>query len=410
MARTEFGAAARLAAISCLAVGVLVGLAAGAAAQAPGAAAANEGTAAAVEAGPGAGERPGDEAEGRADAAAANGTAVAQESEAEPTPAAPSSAPADGAAEAREGASDAAPGRTRDDGPQEAPAAQAGDATVPGGDDAGGPAAGQEGDRAEGAAGDTVAAPALGALAADDELVIGVLDDSPPFSTIGRFGARRGFDVDLAYAVCARLEVRCRLATVKQAGIAEALTARRVDAVVASDAALRPLQDVAEFTVPYVRLAARYVMPRDGAPRDLEADTTERYGAIRGTPYAGYLEQAYPAPGSVWLYDTSEGMWIDLALGRLDAVLATAVTARTEFLSTPLGRDFSLSFNPVADPDVQARDVSIAVHRGDSALIGALNAALADVLASSDYQEAVSRHLGGGLVEIPEPALSNLTP
>ena len=129
-------------------------------------------------------------------------------------------------------------------------------------------------------------------------LKVGVLDDAPPFSTRGRFGIRTGFDVDIALAVCDRMNAACQFVAVDATDLGRALDERRVDLVAASDVRAELNGTVGQFSQPYVRLAARFVVPRD-APADLETQTRTGYGAVIGTPDADYLVKTYPQPGAV---------------------------------------------------------------------------------------------------------------
>lgn len=233
----------------------------------------------------------------------------------------------------------------------------------------------------------------------DTPLAIGVLDDAPPFSAMERFGGRVGFDIDVAFALCARLERSCRLVPLSRTALAQGLRDRRLDAVIASDGRVEGLAAYAVLSDPYVVLAARFVVPK-GEGSDLEGGDNRPYGAVIGTPYATYLQETYGQSG-VALYSESEAMWIDLAMSRLAGVLTTAVAARTEFISTPLGSDFRLSNTALNDSSVKAQVAAVAVRKDEASLLTAFNAALADYMNSPDYTEALNRHLSGGLATRP---------
>ncbi|GAB5375526.1 MAG: hypothetical protein AcusKO_19880 [Acuticoccus sp.] len=244
--------------------------------------------------------------------------------------------------------------------------------------------------------------PAVASTEPVPALAVGLIDDAPPFSTAERYGTRVGFDVDLAYAICARIERRCRFEALPRGALALGLRDRRLDLVIASDGRVDGLANHANFSDPYVVLAARFVVPK-ASSGDLEGSETKPYGAVAGTPFATYLQKTYAAPGAVRLYSESEPMWIDLALSRLAGALATAVTARTEFIATPLGGDFRFSASALTDSDVKAHEAAIAVRKGEANLLATVNDALAQYMASPDYPEALNRHLSGGLASRPVP-------
>ncbi|MEM8662901.1 MAG: transporter substrate-binding domain-containing protein [Pseudomonadota bacterium] len=231
-------------------------------------------------------------------------------------------------------------------------------------------------------------------------LVVGVASDTPPFSGTSRFGVRVGFDVDVALAVCTRMNARCRLLPLPADEMASSLRERRVDLLVASDGRIGELGDTVGLSNPYVSLAARYLVRR-GKTVDFQSGET-RFGAIVDTPYARFLTEAH-TPAAVTLYDRADEMWIDLSLDRLDTVLSTAVSARNEFLATALGEEFQINPRPVEDPAVAARDASIVVRQTEASLLAGIDEALAELLASAEYDEILTRHLAGGLAHKPIP-------
>ncbi|MEM8741543.1 MAG: transporter substrate-binding domain-containing protein, partial [Pseudomonadota bacterium] len=246
---------------------------------------------------------------------------------------------------------------------------------------------------------------------APEILHVGLLGDAAPFSSTGRFGARTGFDVDLTLAICEQMGVQCRLITLAPTDLSAALRERRVDMVVASDSRSEQLAEVAALSIPYLSLQARFVVPAEPTA-DQEGEKEKEgqrdiYGAVFNTPYAAYLLESHPKPGAVILYGTAEEMWIDLALGRITAALATAVTAQKEFLGTPMGKDFRLSSEAITGADVTARDASVAVRQGDDTLLEDVNAALALHMDNPRYAQTLSQELGNGLAQAPTAAVGD---
>ena len=177
----------------------------------------------------------------------------------------------------------------------------------------------------------------------------------------------------------------------------QALIDRRVAFAVGTSAITAQPNAPVAFSKPYLSLSVRFVTP--GRPhRDVEDDDAQ-YGAISGTAQAAYLRRTYTSPGAVRLYSNADGMWIDLALGRLDGVLVPAITARREFLSTPIGETFK--FAPAAsDGETNlARTAAIGVRAQDPALVDKINAALDTLRASGEFGDILARHLDRDLVD-----------
>ncbi|MCF3932715.1 transporter substrate-binding domain-containing protein [Acuticoccus sp. M5D2P5] len=252
-------------------------------------------------------------------------------------------------------------------------------------------------------AADAAAAPSEPAAAAAPRrrINVGVLADAPPFSSVTRFGSRVGFDVDFARLVCEHLSVQCNLVPLSSEDLAPALYDRRVEFVIASPVLSAGSDPTVEATNPYLRLAVRYVAPRT-AIRDLEAADSAVYGALVGTAQADYLTSTFPRRGAVRLYPNSEGLWIDLALKRLDAVLAPAITARREFLSTPIGETFQFMRPTKGQHEGLSRLAVIATRDGDDTLRMGINAAIRQILASPEYGEMISDYLDRSLASAPD--------
>jgi arginine/ornithine transport system substrate-binding protein len=84
--------------------------------------------------------------------------------------------------------------------------------------------------------------------------------------------------------------------------------------------------------------------------------------------------------------------FIDLALGRNDAVLAEVAPARVSFLQTPLGADYEFVGPEITDERWFGTGIGIAVRKGDNARREALNRALAAMRTDGSYQKIIDRY------------------
>lgn len=236
-------------------------------------------------------------------------------------------------------------------------------------------------------------------------LTVGVLETAPGFSTLGPFGLRTGFDVDTALALCERLSAECTIRALPASEIFRALVANQTDFAVAAVAPRGEASDEIRFTEPYLELTQRFVVPRENAPRPLSDDETP--GAVRaaiaGTAQADHLAQVTTSPDSIALYGDSEAMWLDLAMGRLDAALVLGVTARREFLGTPVGDAYRF-VSRIKDIEAgESSAVRIAVSASEAGLLEELDEAIAAFLASEEYERFLRRHLDADLARRPTP-------
>ena len=220
--------------------------------------------------------------------------------------------------------------------------------------------------------------------AAADKIRIGTEGAYPPFNQIDANGRLIGFDIDIAKALCKQMNAECEFVTQDWDGIIPGLLARKYDAIVASMSITEERKQAVDFTNPYYSNKLRFVA-REGAyvdPRQVDGLTI---GAQRATISGQWLEDNLADRVTVKLYDTQENAYLDLAAGRVNAVLADMLVSY-EWLSKPEGKGFSFAGNAVEIDD----KIGIAVRKGDTGLLDRLNTALAEIVADGTY-EAINK-------------------
>lgn len=241
------------------------------------------------------------------------------------------------------------------------------------------------------------------ALPPQREFVVGVAEDVAGFSAVGPFGLRSGFDVDVALALCERIDARCTLLPLPVEGVYDALNARRVSFAVMGVAPDSLSAGNVLRTTPYLELVQRFVVPRTGRSRRDDGAGVRR-AALEGTQQAVYLREKTQAPDRVVIYSNPDGMWIDLAMGRLEAAFSLGLLARREFLMTPLGDDFRFVAASDGLESGPAVSVPVLVRPGEEALRGELDRAIVDFVQSPEYGRLLYRHLDTDLARAPELA------
>ena len=66
------------------------------------------------------------------------------------------------------------------------------------------------------------------------EVKIGVEGAVRPFSLVDKDGKLQGFDIDIAYALCDAMKVKCTLVKQDFDGLIPSLLAKKIDAIIAS--------------------------------------------------------------------------------------------------------------------------------------------------------------------------------
>jgi ABC-type amino acid transport substrate-binding protein len=131
------------------------------------------------------------------------------------------------------------------------------------------------------------------ASASAQEVVrIGTEGAYPPFNFTDSNGELKGFDIDIAQALCDEMDVTCEFVAQDWDGIIPALLANRYDAIIASMSITEERMEVVDFTDKYYQTPARFIMREgsdisDTSPEALAGMTI---GAQSATIHANFLE------------------------------------------------------------------------------------------------------------------------
>jgi len=224
------------------------------------------------------------------------------------------------------------------------------------------------------------------ALAAD-KLKIGTEGAYPPFNLIDANGQVGGFDVEIAQALCAKMQAECEVVTSDWDGIIPALNARKFDFLAASMSITDERKQAVDFTEAYYTNKLQFIAPRNS---DLSVDKASLQGKVigaqRATIAGTWLEDNLDGVVDIKLYDTQENAYLDLTSGRLDGVLADKFV-NWEWLKSEAGQSFEFKGDPVFDND----KIGIAVRKDDP-LRERLNKALQEIVDDGTYAEINAKY------------------
>jgi polar amino acid transport system substrate-binding protein len=223
---------------------------------------------------------------------------------------------------------------------------------------------------------------------AEQTLRLGTEGAYPPFNFVNKDGSVGGFDIDIGNALCAQMKVKCTWVAQDWDGIIPALNAHKFDAVIASMSITPEREKAVSFTNPYYSNKLQFVGPKAKpfAPT-AAAMKGMSVGAQRATIAAQWLDQHMKNDVTTKLYDTQENAYLDLASGRLNAILADKYVTY-KWLQTKDGAGFAFMGQPVYSND----KIAIAVRKNDNALRNKLNAALKTIVANGTYAKINSKY------------------
>lgn len=227
---------------------------------------------------------------------------------------------------------------------------------------------------------------------AQEVLRVGVEGGYPPFSWLDANGQVRGFDIDIASALCERLRRSCQWVQLPFDGMIPALKAGKIDAIVASMSITEERKKSVAFTNKYYHSPARLLVRKgesiDASPVGLRG---KRIGVQRGTTHDRFATATF-RESIVVRYNKQDEVFLDLIAGRLSAALVDAVVAGESFLKSRRGGRFELAGPPFTDPRFFGAGAGIALRQADVALKAALDAAIDALRADGTYRAIQDRY------------------
>lgn len=220
---------------------------------------------------------------------------------------------------------------------------------------------------------------------AADKIRIATEGAYAPFNYIDESGELKGFDVDIAKALCKQMQADCQIVAQDWDGIIPGLMSRKYDAVIASMSITPERSRVVDFTDPYYSNSLIFVAPKTSSfdPKAVDGKTI---GAQRATIAGQHLEDKLADKVSVKLYNTQDNAYLDLASGRLDAILSDQLPAY-DWLRSGAGEAFEFRGEKIDIDD----KIGIAVRKRDK-LRERLNKALAEILENGTYDEINAKY------------------
>lgn len=227
------------------------------------------------------------------------------------------------------------------------------------------------------------------AVSAQDgkKIKIGVEGAYPPFSELGADGKIKGFDIDIANALCTQMKAQCTLVQQEFDGMIASLQAKKIDAIIASMSITDERKQVVEFSDKYYHTPARFVARKSAA---LSATATgmkgKRIGVQRTTIYDRFATDSFKE-SEIVRHTKQDDVFLDLTSGRVDAVLVDQVAASQGFLPSPAAKDFAF-FGPVyTEPKYFGYGVGIGLRKADTALRNEFNDAIKTIRVNGAYKK-----------------------
>ncbi|WP_299021352.1 ABC transporter substrate-binding protein [uncultured Photobacterium sp.] len=215
----------------------------------------------------------------------------------------------------------------------------------------------------------------------------------PPFSWTEPSGELKGFDVDMANALCKELQVKCKIVAQDWDGIIPSLLARKYDAIIAAMSITDERKKKIDFTGKYALIPNKFVAKKGTQLEFTKAGLKGvKVGVQRATTHDKYLTDNYGDSVSIVRYGSFDDAYLDLKAGRIVTILGDASALEEGLLNKKGGDGYEFIGPSLTDPQWFGDGFGIAVRKQDKDLTKKLDAAIKSLREKGIYQEIAARY------------------
>ncbi|MEO8171238.1 MAG: ABC transporter substrate-binding protein, partial [Oxalobacteraceae bacterium] len=235
---------------------------------------------------------------------------------------------------------------------------------------------------------------AVSVQAADmKELRVGQDPTYEPFEYKTPDGKLVGFEVDIANALCAEMKMKCVFFDQSWEGIIPSLLSKKYDVIISSMSATDERKKVVIFSDKIYNTPSRVIVKRgsgiDGSPASLKG---KKIGVLKGSTQETYSNKVFAKAGATVVgYGNTQDSYLDMASGRLDALVADIVEVKSGLLTKPEGKPFELVGASLDDP-LFTVGTGAALRKTDTKLRDRINLALKAIRANGTYQKIAEKY------------------
>ena len=215
----------------------------------------------------------------------------------------------------------------------------------------------------------------------------------PPFEYIDESGQIKGFDIDIANALCQQMKVQCTFSNQSFNSLIPSLKLGKFDGIIAALGVTPEREKQVSFTSSYYEPSASFVAPLD-KHYTMASLVGKKIGVQQGSTFEKYLNDHYRSKVTVKTYASIQDAFLDLVSGRVDIVLADTPIAKAWLKQDKNSNKYSIIDKPIVDHAYFGTGYGIAVRKNDTELLNALQKALAEIKANGKYNEIVKKYFG----------------
>ena len=222
-----------------------------------------------------------------------------------------------------------------------------------------------------------------------DVLVIGMELNYPPFEMKDVSGVPEGVSIDLGHALGEHLGMEVEIRDMAWIGLIPALESKRIDCVISSMTITDERDKQVDFSDPYVKTGICMLVQKDGDVKSIEnlKEPNRRVTCKLGTTGHTFAQENLPDAELAVLEDAALCA-LEISQGRADAFIYDQISiAQFAFDQYPD------TTTPLLDP-IRSEVWGVAVREGDEALVGEINAFIAEFRDNGGFNKLGEKWLG----------------
>ncbi|WP_375685338.1 transporter substrate-binding domain-containing protein [Bartonella sp. TT110JLCBS] len=212
----------------------------------------------------------------------------------------------------------------------------------------------------------------------------------PPFSYIDSNNKLQGFDIDISYALCKKMNIECTIVTQDFEGMIPGLIAKKYDAIIASLSLTQDRLQKIDFTDPYYDTALAVIVTKASGIKEISTKDFrgKNLGVQSNTTQAFYAEDHYASEEvKIKLYPSTIEVNRDLLNHRLDVIIVDKLQALNWLKNE--GKDCCFLLGTL---DETRFPVAIAVRQNNNDLKNKLNEALKEIRLDGTYEKIMRKY------------------
>jgi len=219
-----------------------------------------------------------------------------------------------------------------------------------------------------------------------NKIRVGVEGAYPPFSEVAPDGTLKGFDIDIAMALCEEIGAECVLVPQDWDGIIPALLARKYDAIIASMSITEERKKKVAFSEKYYNTPAKFARKKGSGITISKAGLKGKtVGVQRATTHDNFITGEFGDSVEIKRYGTQDEAYLDAIAGRVDLLLADSIAMDDGFLKTDKGKGWEFVGPGYSDPKYFGVGAGIAVRKSDGELAKLFSLAIKVIRSNGVY-------------------------